>query len=291
MSLMQGIAPRPPRIRRVSDWPTLWREIRLPMVRKRLWRILIPSITMAILLFTYAIVAVEDEFDEEETHIVYLMILFILGVLATLTASSGCITSEKESRSWPLLMMTSVSYPAIIMGKAAGVARRVLPVWSLVAWHLLVFTLAGFIHPIVSVHLAIVATYLIVFITGTGMYFSALFRRTTTAVVLNLLMALIVFAGVPTVGAFIAEISRDYDNPAFTTVVRYHPGAHVAASVDAHAGDNAHWSIDNVTYDFPQGRLYPADFMWLLLKAAALYGLAGIGFMVLSTLHYRRHLG
>jgi len=285
------VAPRQPRVRRVSGWPTLWREVRLPMIRKRLWRILIPSITMAILLFTYVIVAVENELDDEEAHIAYLMIFFILGVLATLTASAGCITSEKESRSWPLLLMTSVSYPAIILGKAAGVARRVLPVWSLVAWHLLVFTLVGFVHPIVWVHMAIVATYLIVFLIGTGMYFSAMFRRTTTAVVMNLLLALVVFAGIPMVGGLVAEITHNYDSVVFDAMMRYHPGAHVALSADAHTGDNAQRPIDNVTYDMPRGRLYPADFMWLLLKAAALYGLAGVGFMALSTLHYRRHLG
>ena len=60
---------------------------------------------------------------------------------------------------------------------------RCLPIWGLLAGHVLLFVLVGYIHPVALVHLAILVIWLTCFVTSAGLYFSVRFARTTSAVV------------------------------------------------------------------------------------------------------------
>ena len=268
-------------LRRVWSWPVLWRELRRPMIRNWIWRLVIGIATGVILLLTYAIVAVEEGFDGTDSHILFVIVLFTLGVLATLTASAACITMDKEARCWPMLLMTTLPFWSIVVGKAAGVFRRVAPVWVLLAAHLVLFTGVGLIHPIVSVQLLLIVTYTIVFLTGSGMYFSSLFKRTTTAVVLNLGLALVVFLGVPMLAGRTPSRIVNAANP-FVQIV---------AATERLSGRRAGRSMFEVNYRLGGVRLYLPEFTTLLLASAMGYGGLGVGFMALSTLHFRRRMG
>jgi hypothetical protein len=72
-----------------------------------------------------------------------------------------------------------------------------VPTWSLLAAHVGLFCLAGIIHPIAIPHMAMVAAATTVFLTGTGLYFSALCRRTTVAIALNTAVALAIWLALP----------------------------------------------------------------------------------------------
>ena len=82
----------------------------------------------------------------------------------------------------------------IIAGKFLGALRRCLPVWLLMAVHFAVFAPFGLIAWFVPVLAAFVAAGMMLFQTGTGLLFGALVKRTTTAVVLNVLFGLALWA-------------------------------------------------------------------------------------------------
>ena len=108
---------------------------------------------------------------DEDTHISFVLIALGLGLLSTVVLSATCITSEKESRSWPLLLATTLDNRAILIGKWAGILRRCLPAWIWLFGHVIIFSLAGFIHPVAILQIGCMAIGTLIFLSGSGLYF------------------------------------------------------------------------------------------------------------------------
>jgi ABC-2 type transport system permease protein len=195
--------------KRVTGSPVLWKELRAPLFRshKRVAFIVI-CISLVLLSLIYLLVAMENGLDDRETHMAFTFIFLGLGMFFTIILPATCITSEKESRSWPLLLATTLGDWQIIHGKFIGALRRCLPAWILLFGHIILFTFVGYIHPVAIVMTAILSTWVIVFFISTGIYFSVRFKHTTTAVVMNFVLPLIIWALVPILMAFTCEITH-----------------------------------------------------------------------------------
>jgi len=202
-----------PAPKRVKGPPVLWKELRRPMFgRRKIAFIISIAIGLIILFSTYALCANEQALDDEGTHIIYTVIFLALGTLFTIILPATCITSEKESRSWPLLLATTLSNWQILLGKLAGIFRRCLPIWCVLFGHIILFTLAGIIHPVAFFQIAILVAWVVVFLSGTGLYFSSRFKRTTTAVIMNFALAATIWALLPLLMILVVEITHDgYD--------------------------------------------------------------------------------
>jgi len=214
-------------IRRVSGWPVLWKDMRVPLIRGAEGKnsIIGLIVTVSVMLITYGVWAKEGLLDENFTHVSYAVIFVLMAMIFYMVLSASSITSEKESRAWPILLATSMSDWQIFLGKAVAVFRRCLIVWLLAAGHVVLFVLIGYIHPIAIVHLFMIVVWMTVFLTSAGLYFSARFRRTTSAVVATFGLAFVLWVVVPTVGGLIATMVRDekiisactFANPAVQT--------------------------------------------------------------------------
>ncbi len=198
-------------IRRVTGLPVLWKELRAPTIQgpDRKNGIIGLAATIVALLITYGICSNTRCLDADSTHILYTLLFILVGLIITMVLSATSITSEKESRSWPILLATSMNDWQILLGKALAIFRRCLPIWLLLAGHVMLFVLARYIHPIVIVHLLMLVAWLVIFITGSGLYFSASFKRTTSAVVASFALALLLWAITPMLLGLVAAITRD----------------------------------------------------------------------------------
>ena len=193
-----GKRPRARSVRRVTGSPVLWKERRAPLLgRRKSLAIIGIAAALALLFLTYVLCAIENALDDEETHITYVVVFTALGMLFAVVLPATCVTSEKESMTWPLLLTTTVSDWQILWGKFLGVLRRCLPVWLLLFGHLLVFTLTGEIHWIALIQMSILVAWLVIFLASTGLYFSTRFKRTTTAVIANMALAACLWVVVP----------------------------------------------------------------------------------------------
>ena len=176
--------------RRVMGAPVLWKERRMPLLgRRKGWMIAAICLALALLALTYYGCYREEMLDEEEAQTTYIVIFLGLGMLFSVVLPATCITSEKESRTWPLLLTTTTGDGDIITGKLVGALRRCLPAWLFLVGHVLLFTLMGFIHPFGVVQLAILVVWVMFFLSSTGVYFSVRFKHTTTAVIANMGLA------------------------------------------------------------------------------------------------------
>jgi ABC-type transport system involved in multi-copper enzyme maturation permease subunit len=243
-------------IRRVSGSPVLWKEIRAPMIRGVDSRnsIIGLVITIIALLLTYAVCEKEDCLDEAFAHVTYMLMFVFIGSIFTMVLASSCISSEKESRAWPVMLATSMDDWHILLGKAGGVFRRCLPIWLLLAGHIVFFICMRYIHPIAVIHSAIFVAGLASFLTGVGIYFSARFKRTTSAVVANLAVAVALWVIIPAMAGLILQFTRDRDHrSAFEMYVSANPAVQVVVVMDGAGGaHNARTKLSRLNYDWPR---------------------------------------
>jgi ABC-type transport system involved in multi-copper enzyme maturation permease subunit len=280
-------------IRRVKGLPVLWKELRAPMIQgpDRKNGIIGLTATIVALLITYAICSNTRCLDTDSTHILYTLLFMLIGLIITLVLSATSITSEKESRSWPILLATSMDDRHILLGKALAVFRRCLPIWLLLAGHVMLFVLARYIHPIVIVHLFMLVAWLVIFVTGSGLYFSASLKRTTSAVVASLALALLLWAIIPMLFGLVTIITRDKEpaevclwaNPVVQSVIIM---AGACGRYSAQAG------IFGLEYFGPYGgdTLEIGPVTVILLLTATFYVLAGLLFAWRARCRFRRNI-
>jgi len=189
----------PAPVRRVNGSPIVWKELRAPTIQGPTTAnsIIGLVVTIVALLATYAAGSMQNCLDRDFAQTSYTLLFLILGLIVQMVLSAACITREKESQCWPLLLATSLGDWHILLGKAFAVFRRCLPIWLLLAAHILFFVAVGYIHPIAVVHLPMLVIWVVVFVSGAGLYFSARLKRTTSAVVANFALALTLWAVVP----------------------------------------------------------------------------------------------
>jgi len=197
------------RVRRINGSPTVWKELRTPLFRRhKVLAYISIFIVLALLFVTYWFFEDENHLDEDEVQMMYVAIFMGIGMLFTIILPATCITAEKEARSWPLLLATPLSDAHILLGKFAGILRRCLPAWLLLFGHLLLFAAVGYIHPIAIAQIAIVVAWVVVFLGCTGLYFSARFRRSTTAVIMNFALAGVIWALAPFLLLLVCEVAN-----------------------------------------------------------------------------------
>ncbi len=200
-------------IKRVKGSPIIWKELRAPIIQGASGRnsIIGLIVTIIALQLTYAACIKEDCLDEDFTHIAYTLLFVVIGLIVNMVLSATSITSEKESRCWPILLATPLDDWHILLGKTFGVFRRCLPIWFLLAGHVVFFVLVGYIHPIAIPYLAVLVTWIVVFLSGSGLYFSALLKRTTSAVVANFAFAVALWLVIPALLGLVSQIRHDED--------------------------------------------------------------------------------
>ncbi|TFG50020.1 MAG: hypothetical protein E4H40_01970, partial [Candidatus Brocadiia bacterium] len=201
------------RIRRVRGPVVLWKELRSPVLgRRKILTFIILLLGLIPLFITYYYLARENDLDKEEVHFTYTCIFMAIGLLFTIILPATSITSEKESRSWSILLSTPLTDRNILYGKFIAAVRRCLPIWLLLFGHIIIFSLAGFIHPLAIFLMALVVAGIITRLCGSGIYFSSRFNRTTTAVVMNFSFAAVLWGIIPlllTLILLISESSND----------------------------------------------------------------------------------
>jgi ABC-type transport system involved in multi-copper enzyme maturation permease subunit len=239
------------RIRPVIGSPVVWKELRTPLIQGGKTKSMIGLVLTIIALFvTYGVNMMEDVLDEGFAHVLYTLVFVAMGLITNAVLSATTITSEKEARSWPILLATSLDDWEILMGKAVGVFRRCLPIWIFLTGHLLLFVWVGYIHPIAVVHSAMLVAWIVVFLSGSGLYFSARLKHTTSAVVANFALALALWVVIPMLLGLATAVSHDDDT--LWAYMSTHPMVQTVVIMNAAGGShNASSNLSRLDYDWP----------------------------------------
>ena len=277
---------RTARIRRVVGSPVLWKERRTPLFgRRRLGVVVVSFVALGLLVTTYLLCVSEGVLSDPEVHATYVVVFLFLGMLFTAVLPATCITSEKESQTWLLLLTTAISDWEIVWAKFLGAVRRCMPAWLFLIGHLTVFTLAGIIHPVGAIQLAILMTWVVFFLAGSGLYFSARFRHTTTAVIANVALAASLWAIIPMllgISLAITSIGGDL----LGVYMDMNPVVHAIIITDATAKSGG-----LTAYNWVQGGISDVGEAtgWILLNFV-LYVVVGLAFIARAGARIRRNV-
>ncbi len=195
-SVRDGAGARPAgRIRRVTGPPVMWKElISRKSGREKIFVRTIIGTELAMIAAMYLFPYVAGVAGMEEAHAAYVAIFMGLGALSVTVLPATCITSEKEARSWPVLLTTTVSDWEILFGKFVGVLRRSLPIWLILIVYLIPYW--GIVaFGVLEVGALVIGTT--VFLCGTGLYVSTRLRQTNAAVAANFIIAALVWGILP----------------------------------------------------------------------------------------------
>ncbi|MEN6575552.1 MAG: ABC transporter permease subunit [Phycisphaerales bacterium] len=285
-------------IKRVQGPPVVWRELRAPFISgvdNRNSYIGL-AITIVALLFTYVTSARSGVLDESFTHGAYVGLFVFLGTVVNAVFAATRITSEKESQSWMLLLATPLSDGDILFGKAVSAVRRCLPIWGLLAGHVLLFVIVGYIHVVAVVHLLLLVAWITCFVTGAGLYFSTRFARTTSAMVATFAVILGLWAVGPILVGLLSTMAPQSRLPKM--YMWSHPAVQAQIIVDGAGGqDNARtpwrkleYDADHIVYHGGSGPMGVGRMTYMLSLVSALHILVGLLFFWRAGRHLRRHV-
>ncbi|MHC4437385.1 MAG: ABC transporter permease subunit [Planctomycetota bacterium] len=177
------------RIIPVKGSPIIWKEmINLWIKNSRLWTVLLTVLAVLILAFIYGYCAYTDLLGHEETHIAFILFYFFFGLLRTATSAATSITTEKEARTWPILLTTALTEKKIVFGKIIGSCLGGWAFWLLLAAHVIVFSLAGVVPPAAVLPSALLIVSSILLVSAIGVFFSSCFKRSSISATINLIL-------------------------------------------------------------------------------------------------------
>lgn len=180
----------------VSDRPVLWREVRQPLFARRRDFWIVTGAFVAI----YAAIFLKEGIDEAVFYAVPTGIVTFIVLVQAATMSSSTITSEREGRTWDVLLTSRLSPWEVVFGKAVGSLRRLVYAPAIVG--LLLATagvVSGCVRPAFLPLALVIVSAPAIFLTCTGVLASLICRKSTHASALNIGVALVLWVGVPIV--------------------------------------------------------------------------------------------
>jgi ABC-type transport system involved in multi-copper enzyme maturation permease subunit len=221
------------------------------------------------------------------------LLFLFLGTIVNAVFAATRITSEKETQSWMLLLATPLSDAEILLGKAISTIRRCVPIWGLLAGHVLLFVVIGYIHVVAVIHLLMLVVWITVFVTGAGLYFSARFARTTSAVVATFGLILGLWVAGPILAGVFSTISPRSSLPGAYLLT--HPTVQATIIMDGAGGrENAHIPWRDLEYrtDHRRGQepIGMGGMTCILSVISASYIFVGLLLFWWAGRHLRRHV-
>jgi ABC-type transport system involved in multi-copper enzyme maturation permease subunit len=185
-----GSRSRSRRIRRVVGPPMIWKELICTFSgRQKFAARMVLGVEVLLILIVLLFPMMVARVPYELLLRGYIWAFLGLGVLVTMIVPATVMSAERESRAWPVLLLTPLTNREIVLGKFVGVLRRCGAVWLLLFAYVVGFAYAGFFHPLAIVQMTAVILAVLSFLAATGFYLGLRLRRTTEAVTANLLLA------------------------------------------------------------------------------------------------------
>jgi ABC-type transport system involved in multi-copper enzyme maturation permease subunit len=167
----------------------LWKDTRRMFFQNDVLRFFTQFLPLNVMGMVYLFSLMAVAFRHIAWHTVILSIYVVAGTAMTAIFSAITISSERQSRTWPILLTTGLSDWHILWAKGAGVFYRCLPAWGPLLIHAAVFTALLQLDPFALTGMVMLVAWIHVFLCGTGFYFSMVLRGTSLPLIANLATA------------------------------------------------------------------------------------------------------
>ena len=181
--------PATAKIRPVKGPPIIWREMISSFHKTgRIMAVLKAIILALVLIFVYGYCTYTGSWSHNEVQLAFILTYFGMALLRTATSAATCITSEKEARTWPILMTTPLAGKYIAFGKIIGSCLQAWLFWLLLAAHMIIFTVAGCIPLAAFLPLTSLFISSELLVSAVGVFFSSCFNRSSASAAINMIL-------------------------------------------------------------------------------------------------------
>ncbi|MFZ2873844.1 MAG: ABC transporter permease subunit [Phycisphaerales bacterium] len=236
----------------VGDNPVLWREVRQRSFGKPLHAWVLFGGIGLIALWIYFQVTAQwrggwltgldlDELGDEALNYPTMALGGVITMLLACFTSSQSVSSEKESRTWEVLLTTPMTAREIVWGKFVGALRRQWIVPVIMLGHLVVVSFLGPVKVLAIPQVALVLFGGLVAITAVGVFASVLVGKSTRAAGANFGFWLAMWAAIPLLIALLNEASgggMDTDD-VISILMMPNPVAIVMCIISGSLGDDS----------------------------------------------------
>ena len=262
--------------------PIFWKELILPLRRHvRIYRVISVLIFLAVLGYSYWYFYKQHLISQDVPHVFYVLIFMFLGTLFTIVLSATSITTEKESS-----LTSTLDDWQIISGKFCGILSRCLPVWMILFAHIFIFTFTGIFNPIVIPLILMLSAWYIVLLISSGLYFSSLAKRTTTAVIMNLAFALSIWGIIPLILGIISVIMREGE--IVEGGLFFNPFIQIIVIIISTVKTRINLNIRHLQFDWPSGNESVETTLTIFIVSLSIYLIAALFFLWRAKKRLRR---
>lgn len=189
----------PPGVRRktsrdVGDTPVLWRELSQPLLKRPIVGALLLIALCGFCVYLFLALRAERVAAFFITTLCFSTML----LLQAGTSTTGGISSEREARTWDVLLTTPLTPTAIILGKLAGALRSLWLLPTVIALNIFCLgVLSGSLRGITLLNIALALTGPVLLLCALGVRFSLTSRKSSAASTKNTMVALGLWIGLP----------------------------------------------------------------------------------------------
>lgn len=187
--------------RTVSDDPIFWHEMRSKWVGSKWAAAVLGVIVLGFLGWVFYLATVNDEW--EGLHYTFVLMLGLAQALMAMVTTTGRIASERQKRTWEVLLTTPLPAWRIVMGKLIAGVVRLSPVPILLGVYFMIFAALGMVRWQTVAEVPLVVSTWSIFLAATGLLWSSVFRRPITASVVNMVTAAGFWVGAPVFVMFV----------------------------------------------------------------------------------------
>ncbi len=192
---------------RITGDCIIWRELNRPVGGSVISDRVGVLILAALLVVVYSLGVYYQWIVERGFHSVFVGFITFIILLRTATLAATTIASEKQAKTWPILLTTPLDDGQIIRSKALAVLRRTAGLWIILTAHIVLFTITGVLHPLAGVGAFCSIVPAALFLIGSGLLAGTFFKTNTGAIVATFAIPLVAWFFCP---------CFTFSNPAFS---------------------------------------------------------------------------
>ena len=277
--------------RAVSDAPVLWREMQQPILGRKWMAWTLGVIITLALLFVYYM----SGLDGIQIGVAIVgVIVWLLFAAVTTTAS---ISQEREGRTLDVLLTTPIAGRDIVWGKFMGGLRKLWIGPAVILLHLVISgcfsnvtrfflepidTLTeinrwrgvwtpDYVHPVVLILMPIILLGPIAFLAASGVWLSTITKRSTTASICNLAIALVIWLVIPIfLAIFTSGFMRGGSEELVTLWLMPNPVMLTASAID---GSDESFRMLGEGFKFEGPEHFDVGFLGFLFAVCAFCGM------------------
>jgi len=160
-------------IKRVKGPPIIWKQMMsLWITISRLRAILTAVFAVLILATAYGYCGYAGYLGSAGAHMAFILVYFFFALFRTATSAATSITSEKEARTWPMLLTTPLTEGQIVFSKIIASCLGGWAFWLLLVAHVVVFGFAGRIPAAAILPLALLVVSSAILVSAVGVFLS-----------------------------------------------------------------------------------------------------------------------